>query len=169
MNNNNHHHHCHNSKNIQKILITRIVCLFHILKTNLVWCNFFQVLCRGHRWVHGHLPWHRSHQGGSDSGWYCHFPVHLPWTTYYIGRNSQQHMFSRKAVAGVIKPDSTSNKGCSCIACTPRLPADPGLDPSTEHVSEPQWLWMDIKCTWVLASSNIRPHGPWGSIEVHQL
>ena len=26
------------------------------------------------------------------------------------------NMFSRKAVAGVIKPDSTSNKGCNCTA-----------------------------------------------------
>ena len=49
------------------------------------------------------------------------------------------NMFSRMAAAGVIKPETlTSNKGCSCTACTPCLPADPGLDPSTEHVSEPQ-------------------------------
>ena len=31
INNNNHHHHCHNSKNIKNILITCIVCLFHII------------------------------------------------------------------------------------------------------------------------------------------
>ena len=131
--------------------------------------TWFQVLCRGHRWVHGHLPWHRSYQGGSDSGWYCHFPVHLSWTRYYIRRNSLQHVLKEGGGRSDQTRDSASNKGCSCTACTPRLPADPGLDPSTEHVSEPQWLWMDISCTWVWASSNTRPHGPWGSTEVHQL
>ena len=48
------------------------------------------------------------------------------------------YMFSRKAVAGVIKPETLPPTGCSCTACTLCLPADPGLDPSTEHVSEPQ-------------------------------
>ena len=43
-------------------------------------------------------------------------------------------MFSRKAVAGVIKPETLlPTKGAVA-----RLPADPGLDPSTEHVSKPQ-------------------------------
>ena len=154
----------------KNILITRIVCLVHIiLKTNLVWCIFLKVLCRGHRWVHGHLLWHKSHHGGSDSAWYCHFPAHLSWTRYNIGKNSLQHALKEGGGRSDQTINSTSNNGCSCTASTPPLPAYPGLDPSTEHVSEPQWLWMDIRCTWVWASSNSRSYGLWGSTEVHQL
>ena len=77
-----------------------------------MWCNFLQVLCKGRRWVHGHLPWHKSHQGGSDSGWYCHFPVHLSWTRYNIGRNSLQHVLKEGGGRSDQTRDSTSNKGC---------------------------------------------------------
>ena len=85
---------------------------------------------------------------------------HGPDTT--LGRNSLQHVLKES------NQRLYPNKGCSCTACTLCLPADPGLDPSREHVSKPQWLWMDIRCTWVWASSNTEYHGPWGSTEVHQ-
>ena len=169
INNNNHHHHCHDSKNVKKLLVTGIVCLYHIiLKTNLVWCNFFR-FCAGDidEYMHIFLDTEATKEAVIQAG-ICNFSVHLSWSRYYIGINLL-HVLKEGGSRSDQTRDSTSNKGCSCTACTQRQPADPGLDPSTEHVSEPQWLWMDIRCTWVWASSNTSPHGPWGSTEVHQL
>ena len=64
--------------------------------------QFFSGFVQGTWWGHGHLPRHRSHKGGSDSGWYCHFPVHLSWTLGEIRYN----MFPGKVAAGVIKPET---------------------------------------------------------------
>ena len=70
-------------------------------------------------------------------------------------------MFSRKVAAGVIKPETLPpTKGAVAQHGLRCLPADPGLDPSREHISEPQWLLMDIRCTWVWASSNTRLQWP---------
>ena len=51
----------------------------------------------------------------------------------YHGRDTtlgeiRYNMFSRKAAAGVIKPETLPLRGCSCTAFTPCLPADPGPD-----------------------------------------
>ena len=60
---------------------------------------------------------------------------------YYIGRNSLQHVLKEGSGRSDQIRDSTSNKGCSCTACTPRLPADLGLDPSTEQALNPSDRW----------------------------
>jgi len=74
-------------------------------------------------WWNWHLPWHRSHQKGINSGWYCDFPAHLPWTTYHIGWNSVpvQHVLKEGGGRTDQTRDSTSNRGCSCTAFTPYL------------------------------------------------
>ena len=46
---------------------------------------------------------------------------HLSWTRYYIGRNSLQHVLKEGGGSSDQTRDSTSNKGCSCTACTPRV------------------------------------------------
>jgi len=56
------------------------------------------------------------------------------------------NIFSRKAAAGMIKRDSTSNTGCSS-AFTQCLPADPGLRPSTEHSQNPSDYRWTLVCT----------------------
>ena len=49
------------------------------------------------------------------------------------------HMFSRKAVAGVIKPETLPpTKGAVAQHALRAYLQIPGLDLSTEHVSEPQ-------------------------------
>ena len=63
----------------------------------------------------------------------------------------------------------SSSSHSSCDVGTPCLPADPGLDPSTEHVSELHWLWMDNRYGWVWASSITGPHGSWGAFVDHEL
>lgn len=128
-----------------------------------------QILFRGHRWVLGHIPWHRSHKGVSDSSWYYGFPVHLQTTRYQIVWKSVQHLLKERGSRSNQTRKSTANTGFCCTAFTPSLPADPGLDPSTEHVSEPNWLRLDIRCAWVWTSPNTRPHGSWGAAEVHKL
>ena len=50
-----------------------------------------------------------------------------------------RYMFARKAVAEVIKPETLPpTKGAVAQHALAHIPADPGLDPYTEHVSEPQ-------------------------------
>ncbi|KAG0721570.1 hypothetical protein GWK47_000645 [Chionoecetes opilio] len=46
-----------------------------------------------------------------------------------------RYMFSRKAAAGLIKPETL---GCSCTAFSPCLSPNPGLDAAAEHVFGPQ-------------------------------
>ena len=65
----------------------------------------------------------------------CQYIYHGPDTKLGEIRNS---MFSRKAVAGVIKSETLPPTKGAVAQRALRLPVDPGLDPSTEHVSEPQ-------------------------------
>ena len=79
------------------------------------------------------------------------------------------NMFSRKAAAGLIKPETLPPTEAAAAQHSLCLPTDPGLDPSTEHVSGPQWLWMDISCPWLWTSSNSIPNGFWGATLAHKL
>ena len=61
----------------------------------------------------------------------------------YHGRDttlgdSVQHVLKEGSGRSDQTRDPTSNRGCICTAFTPCLASDPGLDLSTEHVSEPQ-------------------------------
>ena len=56
-------------------------------------------------------------------------------------------MFSRKAAAGLIKPETLPpTEGA---AAQHSLCAYPGLDAAAEHVFGPQWLWMDGRGSWL--------------------
>ena len=48
------------------------------------------------------------------------------------------NMFARKAAAGLIKPETTSNRRGSCTAFSSCLSPNPGLDAAAKHAFEPR-------------------------------